>query len=107
MQKKDNPKHVFDCIAVNSLTAITLGDFIDDISEELKDSNINENDIYLSVQSIKPRPGEWGYKDWCFSTKNLHFTYIFIINNEWKTNSKALTQPTIKLLFSKTNKTQA
>ena len=54
--KKDNPKHVFDCIAVNSLTAITLGDFIDDISEELKDSNINENDIYLSVQSVKHRP---------------------------------------------------
>ena len=80
--KKDNPKHVFDCIAVNSLTAITPGDFIDDISEELKDSNINENDIYLSVQSVKPRPGEWGYKDWCFSTKNLHFNYIFIINNE-------------------------
>ena len=54
--KKDNPKHVFDCIAVNSLTAITPGDFIDDISEELKDSNINENDIYLYLSFLGKEP---------------------------------------------------
>ena len=27
----------------------------------------------LSVQSVKPRPREWEYKYWCFSTKYLHY----------------------------------
>ena len=51
----------------------------DTLDSEFDFSNIYElfpsqNGLFLSVQSVKPRPSGRGYKDWCFSTKTLHFT---------------------------------